>query len=193
MSIGKVGIVFFSKNGATKQVAETIAEGINTQQPNSVLLVEVLSSEVVEGRYDNDNKLKSLDSCDAIIFGSPTYMGSPAAQFKSFMDASSDTYCKKAWRNKLAAGFTTGGSLNGEQQQTLLSFFTLACQHGMIWAGLDISKHIDDLGLNRPGSSIGLVASENETADSSNNHINSNDLQTAFYFGQRIASLVKRT
>ncbi len=105
---------------------------------------------VIEGRYDNDDKLKVLDSCDAIIFGAPTYMGSPAAQFKSFMDASSDTYCKKAWRNKLAAGFTTGGSLNGEQQQTLLekSFFTLACQHGMIWAGLDISKHIDDLGLN---------------------------------------------
>ncbi|MEZ9658667.1 flavodoxin family protein, partial [Vibrio sp. 10N.261.52.F3] len=90
-------------------------------------------------------------------------------------------------------GITTGGSLNGEQQQTLLSFFTLACQHGMIWAGLDISKHIDDLGLNRTGSSIGLVASEDETADSTNSHINSNDLQTAFYFGQRIASLVKRT
>ncbi|CAK3946156.1 flavodoxin family protein [Vibrio crassostreae] len=111
MGIGKVGIVFFSKNGATKQVAETIAEGINTQQPNSVLLVEVLSSEVVEGRYDNDDKLKSLDN----------------------------------------------------------------------------------LGLNRTGSSIGLVASEDEMADSTSNHINSNDLQTAFYFGQRIASLVKRT
>ena len=119
-------------------------------------------------------------------------MGSPAAQFKSFMDASSDSYCKKAWRNKLAAGFTTGGSLNGEQQQTLLSFFTLACQHGMIWAGLDISKHIDDLGLNRTGSSIGLVASDDQTAESTNNHINSNDLKTAFYFGQRIASLVKK-
>ncbi|PMK15100.1 flavodoxin family protein [Vibrio splendidus] len=193
MSIDKVGIVFFSKNGATKQVAETIAEGINTQQSNSAVLIEVLSSEIVEGRYDNDDKLSALDSCDAIIFGSPTYMGSPAAQFKSFMDASSDSYCKKAWRNKLAAGFTTGGSLNGEQQQTLLSFFTLACQHGMIWAGLDISKHIDDLGLNRTGSSIGLVASDDQTAENTNNHINSNDLKTAFYFGQRIASLVKKT
>ena len=75
MSIGKVGIVFFSKNGATKQVAETIAEGINTQQPNSVLLVEVLSSEIVEGRYDNDDKLSALDNCDAIIFGAPNLHG----------------------------------------------------------------------------------------------------------------------
>ncbi|WP_210455311.1 flavodoxin family protein [Vibrio crassostreae] len=191
MGIGKVGIVFFSKNGATKQVAETIAEGINTQQPNSVLLVKVLSSEVVEGRYDNDDKLTALDSCDAVVFGAPTYMGSPAAQFKSFMDASSDTYSKKSWRNKLAAGFTTGGSLNGEQQQTLLSFFTLACQHGMIWAGLDVSKHIDDLGLNRTGSSIGLVASVDEDPTSTNNSVNENDLKTAFYFGQRIASLVQ--
>lgn len=62
----------------------------------------------------------------------------------------------------------------------------------MIWAGLDISKHIDDLGLNRTGSSIGLVASDDQTAESTNNHINSNDLKTAFYFGQRIASLVKK-
>ncbi|WP_373958743.1 flavodoxin family protein [Vibrio gigantis] len=191
MSSHKIGIVFFSKCGATKQVAELITEGINSQMPSSALLIEVLSPEIIEGRYDNDDKLKALDTCDAIVFGAPTYMGSPAAQFKSFMDASSDTYGKKAWRNKLAAGFTTGGSLNGEQQQTLLSFFTLACQHGMIWAGLDVSKHIDDLGLNRTGSSIGLVASVDEDPTSTNNSINANDLKTAFYFGQRIASLVQ--
>ena len=75
MSINKVGIVFFSKNGATKQVAETIAEGINTQQSNSAQLIEVLSSEIVEGRYDNDDKLSALDSCDAIIFGCPDLYG----------------------------------------------------------------------------------------------------------------------
>ncbi|ULN64693.1 flavodoxin family protein [Vibrio gigantis] len=193
MSSHKIGIVFFSKCGATKQVAELITEGINSQRPSSALIIEVLASEIIEGRYNNDDKLKALDTCDAIIFGAPTYMGSPAAQFKSFMDASSDSYCKKVWRNKLAAGFTTGGSLNGEQQQTLLSFFTLACQHGMIWAGLDVSKHTDNLGLNRTGSSIGLVASVNEDPTSTNSNVNANDLKTAFYFGQRIASLVQNS
>lgn len=187
MSGNKIGIVFFSKCGATKQVAELIAEGVNTQLPDSALLIEVLPSEVIEGRYNNDEKLKLLDNCDAIVFGAPTYMGSPAAQFKSFMDASSDNYCKKLWRNKLAAGFTTGGSLNGEQQQTLLSFFTLACQHGMIWVGLDASRHTDNLGLNRTGSNIGLVSSIDDGEES----VNHNDLLTAQYYGSRIATLVQ--
>ncbi len=101
------------------------------------------------------------------------------------MDASSDEYVQLNWRNKIAAGFTMGGSLNGEQQQTLLGFFTLACQHGMIWAGLDVSKHTDNNELNRTGSSIGLVASYDEKEQ-----VHPNDLETAHYFGYRIANLV---
>lgn len=184
--MSQIGIVFFSKCGATKAVAHALAEGVEVQS-QSVTMIEVLPSEIVEGRYINEQKLKRLGECDAIVFGSPTYMGSPAAQFKAFMDASSEPYCAKAWRNKFSAGFTTGGSLNGEQQQTLLSFFTLACQHGMLWIGLDASKHTDDLGLNRTGSNIGLVSS----IDDGEECVNGNDLLTARYYGTRIATLVQ--
>lgn len=184
--MSQIGIVFFSKCGATKAVAHALAEGVEAHS-QSVTMIEVLPSEIVEGRYINDQKLKRLGKCDAIVFGSPTYMGSPAAQFKAFMDASSEPYCAKVWRNKFAAGFTTGGSLNGEQQQTLLSFFTLACQHGMLWIGLDASKHTDDLGLNRTGSNIGLVSSIDDGEES----VNGNDLLTARYYGTRIATLVQ--
>jgi len=182
-----VGIVYFSHSGATKLVAEQIAEGAKSSKQTDIYLMEVLPSEIVEGRYVNQEKIGRLSSCDAILFGSPTYMGSPSAQFKAFMDASSDPYCDKAWRNKLAGGFTTGGSLNGEQQQTLFSFFTLACQHGMIWAGLDVSKHTDSLGLNRTGSNIGLVSSAGEDS-----LIHENDLRTAFYYGERIAHILTK-
>ncbi|NOH96802.1 NAD(P)H-dependent oxidoreductase [Vibrio sp. 99-70-13A1] len=183
----KIGIVFFSKTGTTKLLAGTIAEGVTSKSQLSPLVIEILPEEIIEGRYTNHYKLEQLNNCAAIVFGSPTYMGSPAAQFKAFMDASSENYCAKAWRNKLAAGFTSGGSLNGEQQQTLFSFFTLASQHGMIWVGLDVSKHTDNLGLNRTGSSIGLVASLNKTESA----IDSNDLNTGFYFGQRIAQITE--
>ncbi|MBW3697116.1 flavodoxin family protein [Vibrio sp. T187] len=185
MNDKKIGVVYFSKTGATKLVAQNIVEGIEHHPQVSSISIEILPSEIVEGRYINQEKIEQLNDCDAILFGSPTYMGSPSAQFKSFMDASSEQYCRKAWRNKLAGGFTTGGSINGEQQQTLLSFFALACQHGMLWVGLDASKHTDDLGLNRTGSNIGLVSSAGEES-----LIHENDLQTAFYYGDRFAQLV---
>ncbi|MCL9781457.1 flavodoxin family protein [Vibrio sp. S4M6] len=181
-----ISIVYFSANGATGSVADHIYQGI-ADSDIKCHLIEILAKDIVHGRYTHQENMSRLTKSDAIIFGSPTYMGSPAGQFKSFMDATSDCYVSRSWRNKIAAGFTVGGSLNGEQQQTLLSFFTLACQHSMLWAGLDVSQHTDSLGLNRTGSSIGLVS----CVDKDTNEIHKNDLQTAYYFGQRIANLLR--
>lgn len=183
----KIAIVYFSKTGMTDLVAHQIAEGIE-QAGAHVTLFEIQPKHIKEGRFSQSEIFRQLKSYQAILFGSPTYMGSAAAQFKAFMDASSDCYCNKEWNGKLAAGFTTGGAVNGEQQQTLLSFFTLACQHGMIWSGLDTSQFTDQKGLNRTGSSIGLVSSSGETGDS----IDENDLRTAYYFGHRLAEITQR-
>ncbi|WP_171392135.1 flavodoxin family protein [Vibrio mediterranei] len=183
MEMSNIAIVYFSKSGATRVLAKAIQSGIECALCNATLF-EIESRDIEEGRYVNNHLLSSLKHFDAIVFGSPTYMGSASAQFKAFMDASSDEYVQLNWRNKLAAGFTMGGSLNGEQQQTLLGFFALACQHGMIWAGLDVSKHTDNKALNRTGSSIGLVASYYD-----NKQVHPNDLETAHYFGSRIADL----
>ncbi|CAH0541260.1 flavodoxin family protein [Vibrio marisflavi] len=180
----KISIVYFSANGSTRAIADNVRRG--AIESDVECLVEIAPEDITHGRYVNSANLERLTNSDAIVFGSPTYMGSPAGQFKSFMDATSDCYVTRSWRNKIAAGFTVGGSLNGEQQQTLLSFFTLACQHCMLWAGLDVSEHTRDLGLNRTGSSIGLVAS----VDATTGQIHENDRQTAYYFGQRIAQLL---
>ncbi|MGD8170978.1 flavodoxin family protein [Vibrio sp. TRT 21S02] len=182
----KIAIVFFSQQGAVRLLAHSIAEGIHSQGVE-IELLEVLGQDINAGRYQNDELLNTIDHCDAVIFGSPTYMGAPASQFKAFMDASSDKYAVKAWRNKLASGFTAGGSINGDQQQTLASFITLACQHGMLWAGMDTSEHTDDLGLNRTGASLGLVASPDK-----NSQVHPVDLDTAFYHGQRVANLINQ-
>ncbi|GAL36456.1 multimeric flavodoxin WrbA [Vibrio maritimus] len=179
---GKIAIVYFTKNGTTRQLAQQIQQGVNDSGANAELF-EIMGSDIVEGRYTNDALISALQDFDAIVFGSPTYMGSASGQFKAFMDATSDSYVGLDWRNKLAAGFTMGGSINGEQQQTLLGFFTLASQHAMLWVGLDVSKHNDNLNLNRTGSSYGLVA----TYDESEQAVHPNDLETAFYFGSRIA------
>ncbi|PKF79180.1 trp repressor-binding protein [Vibrio sp. vnigr-6D03] len=184
-SVTKISIVYFSKCGATKALAEYIASGVRSVPNASPTLLEIEPKDIHEGRYKNYALFEELKNSDAIIFGAPTYMGGPAAQFKAFMDTSSDAYVEREWHNKLAAGFTCGGSLNGEQEQTLFSFFVLACQHGMIWAGLDESEHVSDSGLNRLGSNIGLTACNKDIEEL----VHSNDAKTAIYLGERIAKL----
>ncbi|WP_206600396.1 flavodoxin family protein [Chromobacterium sphagni] len=113
-------------------------------------------------------------------------MGGPAAQFKAFADASSDGWQGQAWTDKVAAGFTIGGNLNGDQQGTLAYFATLASQHSMLWCGLNIpgGKHIDD--LNRLGCQLGLCA------HNPNGKAHPADLATARHLGRRVARIADR-
>ena len=67
-----------------------------------------------------------LAAADAIVFGSPTYMGGVSWQFKKFADASSKPWYVQAWRNKLAAGFTNSATLNGDKFSSLQYLFTLS-------------------------------------------------------------------
>ncbi|MFP3480244.1 flavodoxin family protein, partial [Burkholderia sp. SIMBA_057] len=64
----------------------------------------------------------ALESADAIIFGAPTYMGSASAAFKSFMDATSTAFFRSAWKDELAAGFTSSASRSGDKLATLMQF-----------------------------------------------------------------------
>ena len=79
--------------------------------------------------------LEELDLADAIIYGSPTYMGGPAWQFKKFADSSAKTFFARKWKDKLAAGFTNSASINGDKYSTIQYFWTLSQQHGQIWIG----------------------------------------------------------
>jgi len=76
----------------------------------------------------NDPVFAQLDASDAIIFGTPTYMGGPSAQFKAFADACGGKWYAGAWRDKLAAGFTISSGPSGDKLSTLHYLFTLAMQ-----------------------------------------------------------------
>ena len=77
----------------------------------------------------------TLNEADAIIMGSPTYMGSVSWQFKKFADATSKPWFSQAWKDKVFAGFTNSATMNGDKLSTLHYLFTLAMQHGGIWVG----------------------------------------------------------
>lgn len=181
----KIGIVFSSKTDVTAQLASSIIDGI--QSVSDILIVEhrIKATEIVDGRFENGELFEELESCDAIAFGSPTYMGNASAQFKAFADATSELWIEQRWADKLAIGFTSGTGMNGDQSDTLQYFMTLANQHGMLWLGLDTHAHRDEQ-LNRMGCQKGIVAYAPD------NELHPSDALTAAYLGKRLAKFVKK-
>ncbi|WP_371918988.1 flavodoxin family protein [Pseudomonas sp. B28(2017)] len=96
-NITRVAVVYHSGYGHTAKQAEAVAKGAGSVAGTEALLISV---------EDIDQYWETLEGVDAIIFGSPTYMGSASAQFKGFMDATSRTVFAKGgvWGNKIAAG-----------------------------------------------------------------------------------------
>ncbi|MCE2680599.1 MAG: flavodoxin family protein, partial [Burkholderiales bacterium] len=131
---------------------------------------------------------------DAIIMGSPTYMGSVSWQFKKFADASSKQWFGQVWKDKVFAGFTNSATMNGDKLSTLHYLFTLAMQHGGIWVGTGMlpsnSKAAQRNDINFVGSSSGAMAQS--PSDASPDEMLPGDLETARLFGQRVAEVTAR-
>ncbi len=103
------------------------------------------------------------EPAEAIIFGTPTYMGSASGAFHTFAEATSKPWMQRSWQDKLAAGFTNSGSMSGDKLHTLQYLSLLAAQHGMHWISLGLlpgwnttlaSEHDD----NRLGFYLGAGA-----------------------------------
>jgi len=125
-----VSVIYFSGSGHTTKLAEAVHKGAASVAGVKTNLISINGDDIVKGRYQNDEVFAKLDASDAIIFGSPTYMSGPAAQFKAFADASSAKWFSSAWRDKIAAGFTNSASINGDKFSTIQYLWTLAQQHG---------------------------------------------------------------
>ncbi len=180
-----VAIVFHSVTGTTRSLAQSIATGVRAEQIEALEL-EIFGADIQHGRYENTRLLDQIERADAVIFGSPTFMGSVTAQFKSFADASSERWTELRWADKFAAGFTIGSNYSGDQLSTIQYLGVLAAQHGMLWAGLDIAGGYDESGRNRLGAQSGLIACTTDAV------VHPVDLQTAQYLGARVARLVKK-
>ncbi len=173
-------VISHSVTGRTAQLAGAVARGIELAGA-SARAFEILGKDIVEGRYVAESALAAIDEADAVVFGAPTFMGGPSAQFKAFADATSDRWETQRWSGKLAAGFTSGGYMNGDQTSTLRYFALLAAQHGMLWLGVDIAAGADKVGRNRLGVQLGAAAYAPDRT------VEATDLETAAYLGRRVA------
>lgn len=176
-------VIYHSGYGHTKRMAEAVAEG------SSAKLISINQ----EGEI-SDKDWEDLVNADAIIFGSPTYMGGPSWQFKKFADSSSRAWFQGHWQNKIFGGFTTSASINGDKLNTLNYFVLLAAQHGGVWVTMDIKpanlKSSDRNDLNWMGSYIAPMGQT--PADASTEEMFAGDLETARLYAARVASIAER-
>lgn len=181
--MSKIAIVFHSGYGHTQRVAQAVADGAGAE-----LIAIDADGNLPEGGWE------TLNTADAIIFGSPTYMGGASWQFKKFADASSKVWFTRGWQDKVFGGFTNSASLNGDKQVTLQYLNTLASQHGGLWVSLGLppanTKAATRNDVNNLGGSVGLLVQS--PSDASAAEVPQGDLDTAKLYGARVAAIAAK-
>ena len=188
--MSKIAIVYHSGFGHTDVLARDVAQGV-TDSGGVVNLLRIDGLQADFGEF-----FDRIADVDAIIFGSPTYMGTVSAPMKAFMDASAKVYFTKQWKDKLGAAFTVSGSPSGDKLNTLTSLAIFAAQHGMLWIGTGQNPgNNDDESAateveNRLGSFIGAMAQA--ANDSPDVTPKAGDRATARSLGRRVAQAAAR-
>ena len=181
--MASIAVLYHSGYGHTQRLAQAVADGAG-----ATLIAIDADGELPDGGWD------TLDGADAIVFGSPTYMGGASWQFKKVADASSKQWFSGAWKDKLFAGFTNSAQLSGDKESTLGYFCTLALQHGGLWVGTAMTapkiKAAQRDDLNYLGAYSGVMTQS--PADASPAEMAPGDLETGRRFGQRIAEVAAR-
>ncbi|MEU1780226.1 flavodoxin family protein [Streptomyces abikoensis] len=181
MTTPVVAIAYHSGFGHTAVLAEAVRAGA-TEAGATVHLINV--AEITDAQWE------LLDASDAIVFGSPTYMGTASGAFHVFAEASSKRWFTRAWQDKIAAGFTNSASKSGDKLHTLQFFTVLAAQHGMHWIGLGAmpgwnSSTASENDINRLGFFLGAGAQTDN--DQGPEGVHKADIATAELLGRRVA------
>jgi NAD(P)H dehydrogenase (quinone) len=190
MHMTTVAIVYHSGFGHTTKQADAVRAGVEGAADVSSAIISIDA----EGNWLG-TAWDQLQAADAIIFGSPTYMGSVSWQFKKFADASSKPWFGQAWKDKIAAGFTNSASMNGDKHSTLHYMMTLAMQHGMLWVGTGMlpssNKAATRNDINFLGSFAGAMSQSPSDSTPEEGPL-PGDLETAKLFGKRVAAIAVR-
>jgi NAD(P)H dehydrogenase (quinone) len=146
--MNEILVLYYSRYGATAEMAQHIAHGIESVNDCAARIRTVPAvSTVCEATADDipaDGPpyatLEDLQECTALALGSPTRFGNMAAPLKYFIDSTSGLWLSGALAGKPAAVFTSTSSMHGGQETTLLSMMLPLLHHGMLITGLPYTE-----------------------------------------------------
>lgn len=147
-SLLPVLVLYYSRHGSTRKLAELIAQGIESvpgceARLRTVPAVSAVTQAIEPAVPPSGSpyvELSDLEECAGVAMGSPTRFGNMAAPMKYFLDGTSAQWLSGALAGKPACVFTSTGSLHGGQESTLLSMMIPLLHHGMLMVGLPYSE-----------------------------------------------------
>lgn len=148
MSAVEILVVFYSRHGATAELARHVCRGVE-----SVAGATATLRSVPEVSAESERPVRAvppagapwathddLRRCDGLLLGSPTHFGNMAAPMKHFLDGTSALWAAGSLRGKPAGVFTGSSSLHGGQESTQLSMMLPLLHHGMVIAGIPYAE-----------------------------------------------------
>jgi len=144
----QVLVLFYSRHGATAEMARLIARGVEAVEGVEAVLRTVpeisQNCEATEAKVPDEGapyvSLDDLKNSDALAMGSPGRFGNMAAPLKYFLEKTSAHWLSGSLVGKPAGVFTSTSSLHGGQESTLLSMMTPLLHHGMLISGLPYTE-----------------------------------------------------
>ncbi|WP_324692423.1 NAD(P)H:quinone oxidoreductase [Cobetia sp. D5] len=186
-------VLYYSRHGATRTLAEQIAAGIESisgvearlrRVPEISATCEQTEPEIPD-RGAMYVELDDLRHCSGLALGSPTRFGNMAAPLKYFLDSTSELWMNGALIDKPATAFSASSSLHGGQETTLITMLIPLLHHGMVYAGVPYSA-TELLETTQGGTPYGTTHVSGKRGD---NDVDDNEQRLALAQGKRIARL----
>lgn len=193
--MAEVLVLYYSQGGATAEMAELVARGIEDVDGMQARLRTVPHVSTIAEAKESDipaegppyASLQDLEECDGLILGSPTHFGNMAAALKYFIDSTGSLWMSKALVNKPAAVFTATASMHGGQESTLLSMMLPLMHQGMILVGLPYSEQA----LMQTSSGGSPYGASRLTSDQVNLQLTDDEKTLCKALGKRVATIAK--
>jgi len=189
-------VLYYSRHGATRKLADLIAQGIESVPgvdarlrtvPAVSTVIEATAADIpAEGAPYVE--LQDLADCAGLALGSPTRFGNMASAMKYFLDGTAAQWLSGTLSGKPAVVFTSTGSLHGGQESTLLTMMIPLLHHGMMIMGLPYT-HPELMTTSSGGSPYGPTHWSGIDGDKA---ITDDEKRLAIAMGKRLAETAAR-
>ena len=194
--MAEILVLFYSRKGATAELARQICRGIESVAgaqarlrtvPPVTTIVEPPQSPV-----PNDGPpyatAEDLIQCDGLVLGSPTRFGNMAAPLKHFIDGTSALWVSGAMSGKPAAVFTSTQTMHGGQESTLITMMLPLLHHGMYIVGLPFTE----AALNHTKSGGSPYGASHVAGTAAQPRLSDDEKTLAQLLGRRVAALAMK-
>jgi len=138
--MSKVLVVYYSRGGNTKKMAEFVARGVESAGAGCEL------------KEAGKVKAPELLNYDGIIIGSPTYYGGMASEIKKLLDESVSLH--GGLEGRVGGAFSSSANIGGGNETTILNIITAMLIHGMIVQGTHEGDHYGPVSIGAPDSRV---------------------------------------